>query len=84
MVCSDNGEGFDTDSCFNMSRVQNDIPLLLEHRHCINYNLKRAGDYYKRSRVAHTEIEKAYLPAMDFAALEVEKQKYLDSLFSKY
>lgn len=84
LVCSDNGEGFDTDNCFNMSRVQNDIPLLLEHRHCINYNLKRAGDYYKRSRVAHTEIEKAYLPAMDFAALEVEKQKYLDSLFSKY
>ncbi len=83
LMCSDNGEGFDTDICFNMSRVQSDIPLLLEHRHCINYNLKRAGDYYMRSRVAHTEIEKAYLPAMDFAALEREKQIYLDKLFDK-
>lgn len=36
-----------------------------------------------RSRVAHTEIEKAYLPAMDFAALEREKQIYLDKLFDK-
>ena len=84
LVCSDKGDGFDTDICFNMSKVQGDVPLLLEHRHCINYNLKRAGDYYMRSRVAHTEIEKAYLPAMDFAALEVEKQNYLDNLFHNY
>jgi len=84
IMCSDNGEGFDTDVCFNMNRIQGDISLLLEHRHCINYNLKRAGDYYLRSRVAHTEIEKTYLPAMDFAALEMEKQKFLDNLFGKY
>lgn len=84
LLSSDDGDGFDTDICFNMNRIHNDIPLLLEHRHCINYNLKRAGDYYMRSRIAHTEIEKAYLNAMDFKALEVEKQKYLDNLFSKY
>lgn len=84
IVCSDNGEGFDTDICFNMNRLHNDIPLILEHRHCINYNLKRAGEYYARSRVAHTEIEKAYLPSMDFASLEGEKQKYLKNLFGKY
>lgn len=84
LVCADKGEGFDTDVCFNMNKIHNDIPLILEHRHCINYNLKRAGDYYLRSRVAHTEIEKIYLPAMDFSALEVEKANYLDKLFGKY
>lgn len=84
LVCADKGDGYDTDICFNMNKIQSDVPLLLEHRHCVNYNLKRAGDYYLRSRVAHAQIEKAYLQAMDFKQFEVDKEKYLDNLFSKY
>lgn len=84
LVCADNGDKFDVDTCFNMSKVQADVPLLLEHRHCINYNLKRAGEYYVKSRIAHADIEKAYIEAMDFASLEAEKQNYLDNLFAKY
>lgn len=84
LVCAEIGEGFDTDICFNMNKIQGDVPLLLEHRHCINYNLKRAGDYYMRSRVAHAQIEKAYLQAMDFKQFEVDKKKYLEKLFSAY
>lgn len=84
LTCGDNGDKFDVDVCFNMTKVQADVPLLLEHRHCINYNLKRAGEYYVKSRIAHAEIEKNYLAAMDFAALECKKQKYLDNLFANH
>lgn len=84
LMSADKGNGFDTDECFNMSKVQADIPLLLEHRHCINYNLKRAGDYYKKSRVAHNRIEKIYIAAMDFDSFEADKKKYLDNLFAGY
>lgn len=84
LMCAECGDKYDVDVCFNMTKVQADVPLLLEHRHCINYNLKRAGEYYVKSRIAHAEIEKAYLAAMDFSALEVKKQKYLDNLFANH
>lgn len=78
------GEGIDTDKCFNMSKINMDVNLLLEHRHSINYGLKRASDYYQKARLAHAELEKIYLKAMDFASLEKEKDKYINNLFLRY
>lgn len=81
---ADSGEGVDTDCAFEMSKMHYDIPLLLEHRHCINYAIKRTANYYKKAREAHSELEKIYLKTMDFEKLEKDKAEFIQKLFSMY